>query len=227
MAVTTESTTFTRDIIGRFDGGTLANWRMAGRGTFHAIDGALQSVPSFDLGLLWCTIPMPQNYRLELDFLVRLFNTNSGVFVRFTNPEQAGFANNAWSAVYNGFEIQIDNSGAAPAGQPQGLAKHRTGVVYAVNYPGDPAPDPALPAATPGDFATPQDSVVLGWNHYAIEVSSDVIRVKLNGTDTAKYTNAQPGRGRFSATEPTFIGLQSYSNYSYTTAFRNLQVTVL
>jgi len=214
-------------VIQLFDGSTLANWRMCGRGTFHAIDGALQSVPSFDLGLLWCTIPMPQNYRLELDFLGRLFNTNSGVFVRFPNPELGGLANNAWSAVGSGFEIQIDNSGAAPAGQPQGLAKHRTGVVYAVNYPGDPSPDPSLPAATPGDFANPQDAAVLGWNHYRIEVQGNVIRVNLNGTDTAKYTNAQPARGQFSPTQPTFVGLQSYSNYSFTTAFRNLQITVL
>jgi len=214
-------------VIQLFDGSTLANWRMCGRGTFHTIDGALQSVPSFDLGLLWCTIPMPQNYRLELDFLVRMFNTNSGVFVRFPNPELAGLANNAWSAVGSGFEIQIDNTGAAPAGQPQGLAKHRTGVVYAVNYPGDPSPDPSLPAATPGDFASPQDAAVLGWNHYRIEVQGNVIRVNLNGTDTAKYTNTQPAPGQFSPTQPTFIGLQSYSNYSFTTAFRNLQITVL
>jgi len=26
---------------------------------------------------------------------------------------------------------------------------------------------------------------------------------------------------------PTFVGLQSYSNYSYTTAFRNIRITVL
>ena len=210
-------------VIQLFDGSTLTHWRMAGRGTFHAIDGALQSVPSFDLGLLWCTIPMPQNYRLELDFFIRLFNTNSGIFIRFPNPELAGFANNAWSAVYQGFEIQIDNSGA---GQPQGLAKHRTGVIYGVNYPGDPTPDLSLPPATPGDFANPQDAIVLGWNHYIIDVQGDVIRVNLNGTDSARYTNTQVGRGQFSPTEPTFVGLQSYSNYSFTTAFRNLKITV-
>jgi hypothetical protein len=34
-------------------------------------------------------------------------------------------------------------------------------------------------------------------------------------------------RGRYPAGEPTFIGLQSYSNYSYTTAFRNIRATVL
>ena len=170
---------------------------------------------------------MPRNYRLELDFLVRLFNTNSGVFVRFRNPELAGMANDAWSAVSDGFEIQIDNTGTAPAGQPQALAKHRTGVVYAVNYPGDPSPDLSLPPATPGDFANPQDATILGWNHYRIEVQDNVIRVNLNGTDTAKHTNTQPARGQFSATQPTFVGLQSYSNYSFTAAFRNLQVMVL
>jgi hypothetical protein len=211
-------------VISLFDGSTLANWRMCGRGTFHAIDGALQSVPSFDLGLLWCTIPMPRNYRLELDFMGRLPNTNSGVFVRFGNPEMAGLSDNAWFAVRDGFEIQIDNTGA---GQPPGLAKHRTGVVYAVNYPGDPAPDPTMPPATPGDFASPHDAVVQGWNHYRIEVQNNVIGVNLNGVDTARYTNTDATRGQFSATRPTFIGLQSYSNYSYTTAFRNLQITVL
>jgi choline dehydrogenase-like flavoprotein len=211
-----------------FDGSTLANWRMAGRGTFHAIDGALQCVPSFDLGLLWCVVPMPQNYVLELDFLIRMFNTNSGVFIRFTNPELSGFNNAAWSAVSTGFEIQIDNTGAAPLGQPQGLPKHRTGAVYNVNYPGDGFPTPGVPPATAGDFVTPVDAALSpAWNHYRIQVLNDVITVNLNGTNTAKYTNPDPNRGRFSATKPTFIGLQSYSNYSFTTAFRNIRATVL
>jgi hypothetical protein len=211
-----------------FDGSTLANWRMAGRGTFHAIDGALQCVPSFDLGLLWCVVPMPQNYLLELDFLVRMFNTNSGVFIRFTNPELSGFNNSAWSAVTSGFEIQIDNTGAAPAGQPQGLPKHRTGAVYNVNYPVDGFPTPGVPPATAGDFVTPLDaSLFPTWNRYRIQVLNDVITVNLNGTNTAKYTNSDPNRGRFSTTQPTFVGLQSYSNYSYTTAFKNIRATVL
>ncbi len=217
-------------VIQLFDGLTLANWRMAGRGTFHVIDGALQSVPSFDLGLLWCTTPMPQNYRLELEFLVRTFQTNSGVFVRFRNPESTGYYNPAWSAVFmpgmsavpSGFEVQIDNTGA-----PDGLPKHRTGAIYAVNYPGDPNPDPALPPAQAGDFVNPQNAQVLGWNRYRIEVQGDVISINLNGTNTTKYTNTDPNRGRFSSATPTFIGLQSYSNYGFTTAFRNIRVTVL
>jgi hypothetical protein len=217
-------------IIQLFDGQTLANWRVAGRGTFHVINGALQSVPSFDLGLLWCTIPMPRNYRLELEFFIRTFQTNSGAFVRFRNPESTGYYNPAWSAVFiagmsavpAGFEVQIDNTGA-----PDGLPKHRTGAIYAVNYPGDPNPDPALPAGQAGDFVNPQNAQVLAWNQYRIEVQGDVITVNLNGANTAKYTNTDPNRGRFSGAEPTFVGLQSYSNYGFPTAFRNIRVTVL
>src|SRR5437764_911469 len=178
-------------VIQLFDGKTLANWRMAGRGTFHAVDGALQSVPSFDLGLLWCTIPMPQNYRLELEFFTRLPETNSGVFVRFVNPESTGDYNPAWSAVRSGFEVQIDNLVA-----PDGLAKHRTGAVYNVNYPGDPSPTPVVPPATAGDFVNPQNARVLAWNQYRIEVQGDTITVSLNGVDTAHYTNPDPNRGR-------------------------------
>ena len=229
-------------VITLFDGRSFANWRMAGRGTFHVIDGALQSVPSFDLGMLWCTIPMPQNYVLELEFFVRTFQTNSGVFVRFRNPDGAlapdgtPYSNPAWSAVHSGFEIQIDNSGA---GQPSpAMAIHRTGAVYAVSYPGNPSEIAGFPPPTATDFVNPQDATILGWNQYRIEVSNNVIKVRLNGVDTAKFTIPDPAtvhfpppydptRGRYPATEPTFVGLQSYSNYGYTTAFRNIRVTVL
>jgi Domain of Unknown Function (DUF1080) len=112
-------------------------------------------------------------------------------------------------------------------GRHFGAAKHRTGAVYAVNYPGDPNPDPAIPPATPGDFVNPQNAQVLAWNQYRIEVQGDVIAVNLNGVDTCRYTNPDPNRGRFSLTEPTFVGLQAYSNYTYTTAFRNIRITVL
>jgi hypothetical protein len=232
----------TGSVMALFDGTTLANWRMAGRGTFHVIDGALQSVPSFDLGLLWCTIPMPQNYVLELEFFIRTMQTNSGVFVRFKNPDSVApadgtaFSNPAWSAVFTGFEIQIDNTGA---GQPMaGLPIHKTGAVYAVSYPGNPSEIPGFPAPTHSDFVNPQDALVLGWNKYRIEVNNDVIKVALNGADTAQYTIPDPAtvhfpppwdqrRGHYGASEPTFIGLQSYSNYSYTTAFKNIRATAL
>jgi hypothetical protein len=209
-------------VVPLFDGQTLAGWRMAGRGSFHVIDGALQSVPSFDLGLLWSTQPMPPDYRLEMEFFTRTPQTNSGVFLRFTHPDASGFYSPAWAPVSTGFEVQIDNTGA-----PNGWLKHRTGTVYNVNYPNDPNQNPGAPVPTAGDFANPVGANVGVWNALTIEVRGDVFTVNLNGTDTARYTNTEPNRGRFSAGESTFVGLQSYSNYSYTTAFRNIRMTVL
>ena len=63
------------------------------------------------------------------------------------------------------------------------------------------------------DFVNPQNAQVLAWNQYRIEVQGDVIAVNLNGVDTARYTNTDPSRGRFSAAEPTFIGLQIAPSY--------------
>jgi len=173
---------------------------------------------------------MPESYRLELEFFTRTFQTNSGVFIRFRHPDSTGYYNPAWSAVWMpgvpakpaGFEIQIDNTGS-----PDGRPKHRTGAVYAVNYANDSPHDPQLPPPVAGDFVNPQNAQVLGWNQYRIEVRGDVITVNLNGVDTAKYTNTDAARARFSATEPTFVGLQSYSNYGFTTAFRRIRATVL
>src|SRR5262249_24773148 len=155
---------------------------------------------------------------LELEFLQRMTQTNGGVFVRFTNPEAASSDvkdvdgtprfNPAWSAVVTGFEVQIDNT-AAPDGRP----RPKTGAAYPVHYPNDPPPEPRFPAAQPGDFVNPQTSQLFPtWNKYRIEVIGDVITVNLNGVDTVRYTNTDPSRGRFSPTEPTFVGLQSYSN---------------
>ena len=128
------------------------------------------------------------------------------------------------SAADTGFEVQIDNSGS---GQPPGLAKYRTGAVYNVNYPGDPVLSPGVPPSTPGDYVNPQNAVVLGWNQYRIDVQNNLITVTLNGVNTARYTNPDPNRGRPAPNDPVFVGLQSYSNYSYTAAFRNIRITVL
>ena len=136
----------------------------------------------------------------------------------------------------HGFEIQIHNT---RAGQPTpGMPIHRTGAEYAVSYSGNPSEIAGFPPAAPGDLVSPQDAAVLGWDQYRIDASNNVIKVALNGANTAKYTIPDPAvvhfpapydqnRGRFPATEPTFISLQSYSNYGYTTAFRNIRVTVL
>jgi hypothetical protein len=91
-----------------------------------------------------------------------------------------------------------------------------------IGSPGNPSEISGFPAGTPGDFVNPLDALVLGWNQYRIEVNNNVIKVALNGTNTAQYTIPDPAtvnfpppwdqrRGRYPASEPTFIGLQSYS----------------
>src|SRR5262249_5274969 len=157
------------------------------------------------------------------------FQTNSGIFVRFRNPASTGYYNPAWSAglipgmppAPSGFEGQMDNT-AAPDGRP----KHKTAAAYTVNYPNRPPDNTSVPAPTTGDLVNPQSALLLAWNQYRIEVQGDVITANLNGIDTAKYTNTDPNRGRFAQNEPTFIGLQSYSNYSFPAAFRHIRVTV-
>jgi len=54
------------------------------------VDGTFESVPGTDLGLYWCTIPIPADFILKLDWLRWEDWDNSGVFVRFPNPESKG-----------------------------------------------------------------------------------------------------------------------------------------
>ena len=65
-------------------------------------------------GLYWCTIPTPADFELTLDWLSTDVTDNSGVFIRFPDPDKAppdkpeaflepGFVGNQY-----GFEIQID-----------------------------------------------------------------------------------------------------------------------
>jgi len=67
-----------------------------------------------DFGLYWCTIPTPPNFELTLEWLSTDSTDNSGIFIRFPDPDQAppdqnlvlqkpGFIGNEY-----GFEIQID-----------------------------------------------------------------------------------------------------------------------
>ena len=100
-----------------FDGVNPANWRMStirnqpGRddpGRFLIVDGTLESVTGSDIGLLWCTTPMPADFILRLEWLRWEDYDNSGVFLRFPDPESKGYNNSAFVAVDFGFEVQID-----------------------------------------------------------------------------------------------------------------------
>ena len=116
-------------VIQLFDGQTRVNRRMAGRGTFHAIDGALKSVPS----LIWVCFGAP--YRCHkitgwslISSLVHSRPIAASSFVleilslraTITRPGLRCLSRNC--PPFIGFEIQIDNTGA-----PDGLSKHQQG----------------------------------------------------------------------------------------------------
>jgi hypothetical protein len=88
-----------------FDGFDMSKWSMSkitnqppeksNPGSFIVVDGSLESTPGNDLGLLWHTDPMPANYVLRLQWLRLDDHGNTGVFVRFPNPNSKGYNNTA------------------------------------------------------------------------------------------------------------------------------------
>src|SRR5919197_1488724 len=139
-----------------FDGRTIDDWHMAGPGKFVFVeyDNALQSEGG--MGLLWYTKRKYNDFVLKVDWKVSRRNDNSGVFIRFSNPD-----NDSMIAVNTGYEIQIDDM-AMPDGNPL----HKTGAIY--NFA---APSNAQAASKP----------VGQWNTFEIEVTDQKYSVTLNG----------------------------------------------
>jgi 3-keto-disaccharide hydrolase len=100
-----------------FDNKSLKDWDMAGNGKFVIIpeDKALQSEGG--MGLLWYTKKEYDDFVLRLEWKVSKETDNSGVFVRFPDPDD-----DPSIAVKEGYEIQIDNNASE--------AIHQTGAIY-------------------------------------------------------------------------------------------------
>jgi len=137
-----------------FDGQSMVGWRMAGPGKFVLVkyDKSLQSQGG--MGLLWYTKKKYKDFVLKVDWKVSRRNDNSGVFVRFSDPD-----NDPMIAVNTGYEIQIDDM-VMPDGNPL----HKTGSIY--------------------NFAAPSNAAaskpVGQWNTFEIEVTGQKYSVLLN-----------------------------------------------
>jgi choline dehydrogenase-like flavoprotein len=188
-----------------FNGQNLEGWEMAGQGSFVVANGVLQAVPGGDLGLLWATTPTPADFILRCEWRLGQDTDNSGVFVRFPNPNSKGYNNTAYVAVHFGFEVQIDETGA-----PDGAEQHRTGAIY-----GEPNQAHSLQAALPAGQ----------WNAYEIKVQGQTHTVKLNGAQVTQFDNPHAGRGLPSRPDaPSFIGLQTHTG---AVAFRSIELEAL
>ncbi|MGW4436939.1 ThuA domain-containing protein [Streptomyces sp. NPDC004596] len=161
-----------------FDGtsASLNGWKQAGPGSFtRSADGTLTSTGG--MGLLWYADRSFGSYSLKLDWKVA-DDDNSGVFVGFPPSDDP------WSAVDNGYEIQIDATD---------VPEKTTGSVYGFKSADLKKRDRAL--NPPGE-----------WNTYEIRVQGERLRIWLNGVKINDFTNTDPAR---SLTDG-HIGLQNH-----------------
>ena len=85
------------------------------------------------MGLLWYAEKKYKDFVLKVDWKVNRKNDNSGVFIRFSDPD-----NDPWIAVNTGYEIQIDDL-ALSDGNPV----YKTGAIYNFVAPLKPGSKPA------------------------------------------------------------------------------------
>ncbi|MEW2074405.1 lectin [Streptomyces sp. NPDC013433] len=172
-----------------FDGTGTTGWKQAGPGGFTLADGTLTSHGG--LGLFWYDAEeFTGDYSLKLDWKLN-GDDNSGVFVGFPASDDP------WSAVDNGYEIQIDATDAAD---------RTTGAVYGFRSADLAARDAAL--NPPGE-----------WNTYEIRVTGERLEVFLNGRKINDFTNTDPARSLAQG----HIGLQNHGDGD-DAAFRNIRI---
>ncbi|MEU5790819.1 ThuA domain-containing protein [Micromonospora purpureochromogenes] len=170
--------------------GSTTGWSQAGPGSFTNADATLTSVGG--MGLYWYSAKQFTNYSLKLDWRLA-GDDNSGVFIGFppsTDP---------WSAVNNGYEIQIDATDAAD---------RTTGAVYTFKSADTAARDAAL--NPPGE-----------WNTYELLVEGERLQVFLNGVKINDFTNTNPVRSLAG-----HIGLQNHGTGD-DASFRNIRIKEL
>jgi hypothetical protein len=112
------------------------------------------------MGLLWYTKKKFLNFILKVDWKTSTRGDNSGVFVRFADPDD-----DPWIAVNTGYEIQIYD-----AEPPDGNATHRTGAIY--NF------------APPSIFAS---KAVGEWNTFQIHAIGQNYAVILNNRRVTEF----------------------------------------
>jgi hypothetical protein len=170
--------------------GSTAGWSQAGPGSFTNSDATLKSTGG--MGLFWYSARQYTSYSLKLDWKMD-GDDNSGVFIGFPP------SSDPWSAVDNGYEIQIDATDAAD---------RTTGSVYTFKSADIAARDAAL--NPPGE-----------WNTYELLVEGERLQIFLNGVKINDFTNAVPARSLAG-----HIGIQNHGTGD-DVSFRNIRIKEL
>ncbi|TQK50916.1 glucose/arabinose dehydrogenase [Streptomyces sp. SLBN-118] len=174
-----------------FNGKTLDGWKQAGPGKFTVVDGELRTEGG--MGMLWYQAKELKSYSVKLDWKLD-GDDNSGVFVGFPASDDP------WSAVNNGYEVQIDATDAPD---------RTTGAVYGFKSADLAARDRAL--RPPGQ-----------WNSYEIRVQGERLQIFLNGVKINDFTNTDPAR----SLKEGYIGLQNHGADDQV-SFRDIQLREL
>lgn len=152
--------------------------------------------------MAWCDVATPPDFVLRLQFALSRTDDNSGVCVRFPNPNSKGYDNTAWVAAQFGFEAQTDD-----LARDDRADIHHTGAIYGIT-------DPTFtrqPCKPPGQ-----------WNDYEISCVGQTYTLTLNGVQTTRIVNADPARGLPSApAAPSFVGIQAHTGR---VAFRHIRI---
>ncbi|MER7892405.1 ThuA domain-containing protein [Micromonospora sp. NPDC094482] len=170
--------------------GSTTGWSQAGPGNFSNSDATLTSVGG--MGLYWYSAKQFTNYSLKLDWRLA-GDDNSGVFIGFPP------SSDPWSAVNNGYEIQID---------PTDAVDRTTGAVYTFKSADIAARDAALNPA--GE-----------WNTYELLVEGERLQLFLNGVKINDFTNTDPVRSLAG-----HIGIQNHGTGD-DASFRNIRIKEL
>jgi hypothetical protein len=148
-----------------FDGKTLKGWKMAGDGRFVIVESDIALQTDKGGGLLWYAEKEYKNFTLKLEWKVSDVGDNSGVFVRFPDPDD-----NPDIAVREGYEIQIDDKAGDPI--------HQTGAIY----------DFAAPSKV---VSKPPSQ----WNTMEIQVLDQSYIVIINGEKVTEFTGSRLTEG--------------------------------
>jgi type 1 glutamine amidotransferase len=170
--------------------GSTAGWSQAGPGGFTDSDATLTSVGG--MGLFWYSAKEFTSYSLKLDWKLA-GDDNSGVFIGFPP------SSDPWSAVNNGYEVQIDATDAPD---------RTTGAVYTFKAADIAARDAAL--NPPGE-----------WNTFELLVQGERLQVFLNGVKINDFTNTDSARSLAG-----HVGIQNHGA-SDEVSFRNVRIKEL
>lgn len=181
-----------------YNGKDLAGWKMAGPGRFVVEKGLMKTEGG--MGLLYYTQEKFGNATLRVVYKVQGEHANSGVVIRLPEPPT-----DAWYAVHNGYEVQIDAGGDD---------WHTTGAIYSLAKVSKRAQKPA------GE-----------WNTMDIVLKGQKTTVILNGQTINEFDGTQPVPERKRWYEPArgprpdvgYIGLQNHDAKS-TVFFRQVSV---